>query len=119
MPGELSISLASGDRVLAAALLAFVVIVVASGALALLMIARSRLRRDLRKRERKNRDIPDAWEESGRRLEIPPGPPPPRREEGDGPDHGPDGGPDDSDDDDDGDIPRPVVPSSPAISAGS
>ena len=115
MPGELPISLASSDRILAAALLAFVVIVVASGALALLMIARSRLRRDLRKRERKNKVIPDAWEESGRRMEIPPGDRPPPRPENPGPDDGPD---DDDDDDDGGDEPRPVVPSSPAISAG-
>lgn len=115
MTPELPITLASTDRVLAAALLAMVVIVVASGSLALMMVARSRLRRGLEKKERKSRSIPDAWAESGRRMAVPPGEGTP----GDGTDNPGDGPNDDSDDDDDdGDEPRPVVPSSPAISAG-
>lgn len=110
MPELVPIPLASSDRILAAALLAMVIIVVASGTLALIMVARARLKRNIARTRAKPKLIPDAWAESGRRLRVPPEDRPPGTE--DNPD---DDGNDD--DDDDGDQPRPVAPSSPEISA--
>ncbi|MFI4872939.1 MAG: hypothetical protein ACIARQ_14070 [Phycisphaerales bacterium JB061] len=77
MTTELSISLASTDQVLAAALMAMALIVIAFGSLALMMIARARFKRNMGKRRKEPKHIPDAWTESGKRLDVPPGELPP------------------------------------------
>ncbi len=117
-----SITLASSEQILAAALMAMVVIVVASGSLALMLIARARFKRNLGRNPKKPKAIPDAWAEAGRRLDIPPDDLLPPRTQGPGPEDDPedDEGDDDdeNDDDDDGDIePKPSTPSSPEIAA--
>lgn len=122
MNPDLSITLASSEQILAAALMAMVVIVVASGSLALMLIARSRFKRGLGRHHRKAKNIPDAWTEAGRRLDIPPDDLLPPRSIDPGPENDPedDEGDDDDedDDDDDGDIePKPSTPSSPEIAA--
>ncbi|RNC81941.1 MAG: hypothetical protein ED559_09205 [Phycisphaera sp.] len=94
---------ADTSQTMAGLILLFVVIVIASASLALMLIVRSRFRRDIPGRQRKKRELPDAWQEAGRRLETPPG------DEQDPGDDDPD---DDDDDDDDGE-PTPTVPSSP------
>ena len=120
MTTELSISLASTDQVLAAALMAMALIVIAFGSLALMMIARARFKRNMGKRRKEPKHIPDAWTESGKRLDVPPGELPPRSPGGDFPDDDNDDDDDDGedDDDDDGDIePNPSTPNSPEIAA--
>jgi len=123
MTTELSISLASTDQVLAAALMAMALIVIAFGSLALMMIARARFKRNMGKRRKEPKHIPDAWTESGKRLDVPPGELPPWSPGGDFPDddNDDDDGEDDDgedDDDDDGDIePNPSTPNSPEIAA--
>ena len=92
------------DQTVAALLLIFVVIVLTSGVLALFLIVRARLRRDIPKVTKHKQELPNAWEESGRRMQIPP------RDEDD-----PDDENDDDDDDDDGE-PTPPVPISPETS---
>jgi len=113
------ITLASSDQILAAALMAMALIVVASGSLALMMIARSRFKRNIAKKHKEPRHIPDAWTESGKRLEVPPGELPPRNANNDFPEDDDDDDDDEQDDDDDdGDIePNPSTPSSPEIAA--
>lgn len=95
---------ADTSQTMAGLILLFVVIVIASASLALMLIVRSRFRRDIPGRQRKNRELPDAWQEAGRRIETPPG------DELDPDDDDPD---DDEDDDDDDGEPTPTVPSSP------
>ncbi|GAB5495708.1 MAG: hypothetical protein Phyf2KO_07880 [Phycisphaerales bacterium] len=97
---------ADTSQTMAGLILLFVVIVVASASLALMLIVRSRFKRDIPGRQRKKRDLPDAWQEAGRRLETPPGE-----------DQDPGGdGPDEDDDDDDDGEPTPTVPISPETS---
>ena len=117
MTTDLSITLASSDQMLAAALMAMALIVIAFGSLALMMIARARFKRNIGKRHKEPKHIPDAWTESGRRMDVPPGDLPPRSPGGDFPDDDDDDD-DQDDDDDDGDIePNPSTPSSPEIAA--
>lgn len=124
MNPALSITLASSEQILAAALMAMVVIVVASGSLALMLIARARFKRNLGRNPKKPKAIPDAWAEAGRRLDVPPDDLLTPRTSGpdDDPDDDEDNDDDDDDeeddDDDDGDIePKPSTPSSPEIAA--
>lgn len=100
---------ADTSQTLAGLILLFVVIVVASASLALMLIVRSRFKRDIPGRQRQNVELPDAWEEAGRRLETPPGEDP-------GPDDDDTDNPEDDDDDDDGE-PTPPVPISPETAA--
>jgi len=93
------------DQSVVALLLIFVIIVLVSGVLALFLIVRSRLRRNIPKVTKPKPELPDAWEESGRRMQTPP------RDDDD-----PDDGDDEDDDDDDGE-PTPPVPVVPETSA--
>lgn len=96
---------ADTSQTMAGLILLFVVIVIASASLALMLIVRSKFRRDIPKRQRKKRELPDAWQEAGRRIQTPPG------DEEDPGDDDPDE--DDDDDDDDDGEPTPTVPISP------
>ena len=95
----------AADRLAAAMLMVFAIIVLISGIIALLLIIRARFRRDLPKPKKpKTADLPDAWSESARRLNIPPNENNPRGSNDDDP-------PEDDDDDDGG---EPMLPVSPA-----
>ncbi|MGP1271995.1 MAG: hypothetical protein ACTS22_01550 [Phycisphaerales bacterium] len=86
----------------AAFLLLAALIAVASGAVALFLVVRSRCRRDLPKRRRSHPrpTTPDPWTEAGRRLDPDP----------------PDDDTDNDDEDDDGGgEPTPPVPATPSL----